>query len=262
MVLLSPTTSTSKLSGLDDHFFRVTGTNVAASHALAHHVYQQRGLSRLAVVYDADNAAFTQTYWATFAEAYRALGGQVTGEVAFSSAGEPDFAPLVAKLQATGPDGLLIIASALDTALIAQQTRLSDWQIPLFASGWAQTETLPQNGGQAVEGIEIVRIYDPNSQTPAFLDFRVRYQVRFGHAPSFAAAQAYEAILVLAAALEKTGGQAEGLPQALLETQDFEGLIGSISLDKYGDAVRPNFLLTIQDGQFVTLAALEPEEPE
>jgi branched-chain amino acid transport system substrate-binding protein len=259
LVLFSPTASTSDLSDLDDHFFRVAPVNSAEAHTLARHVYRQRGLTRMAVIYDADNATYTQTYWAAFVEAYRALGGQVADEMSFSSAEEPDFAPLVAELQASDPDGLLIIASAFDTALIAQQTRVGDWQVSLFATGWAQTETLPQNGGQAVEGLEIAVTYDANSQTPAFLDFQARYQARFGRAPTFAAAYAYEAVLMLAAALERTSGQAEGLRQALLETQDFEGLIGTISLDEYGDVVRSNFMFGIQDGQFVTLAASEPE---
>jgi len=70
-----------------------------------------------------------------------------------------------------------------------------------------------------------------------------------------------EAVSVLAAALEKTGCRAEGLPQALLETQDFEGLIGTISLDEYGDVVRTQFLVTVQNERFVTLAALEPAAP-
>jgi len=262
MVLLSPTALTPDLSGLDDHFFRVNLDNSLQARTLARHIYQHHGMSRIAAIYDTDNAAYTETFWVAFAEACCALGGQVTGEESFSSAEEPDFAPLVAELYASDPEGLLIIASALDTALIAQQIRLNAWQITLFASAWAQPETLPQNGGQAVEGIEIVMNYDSNSQKSAFLEFQAHYQKRFGRAPTFAAAQAYEAVLGLAAALEKTGGQAEGLPQALLETQDFEGLIGTISLDKYGDVVRTQFLVTVQDGQFVTLAALEPEEPE
>jgi hypothetical protein len=39
----------------------------------------------------------------------------------------------------------------------------------------------------------------------------------------------------------------------------FEGLVGAVSLDEYGDVVRSNFMFKIQDGQFVTLAAPEPE---
>jgi len=258
VVLLSPTSSTTELSGLDDHFFRVTATNIQEAHLLARHVYQQRGLSRVAVIYDDDNAAFSQNLWAGFAQAYQALGGQVSNEVRFFSSKEPDFAPLVAQLRASDPQGLFIIASALDTALIVQQVRLGGWQVPSFAGGWAYTEVLLQNGGRAVEGIEFIIAHDPNDQSPAFLDFQARYQVRFGRASTFASVFAYEAVMVLAAALEKTHGQAKGLPQALLETRDFEGLTGVISMDEYGDVVRTQFLSVVQDGQFVTLDRLEP----
>ncbi len=258
VVLLSPTASTTELSGLDDYFFRVMATNAQQARLLAQHIYQRRGLFRIAAIYDDDNASFTQTLWADFAQDYRALGGQVSGEARFSSAEEPDFAPLVAQLRASDPQGLLIIASALDTALIAQQVRLDDWQVPLFTSGWAHTEPLPQNGGRAVEGIELTVGYDASDQSPAFLDFQARYQARFGRAPTIASVYAHDAVMVLAAALEKTGGQAKGLPQALSETRDFEGPMGVISMDKYGDAVRTRFLITIRDGQFVTLARLEP----
>jgi branched-chain amino acid transport system substrate-binding protein len=110
-----------------------------------------------------------------------------------------------------------------------------------------------------VEGIEFTVVHDANDQSPAFLDFQARYRARFGRAPTFASVASYEAVLVLAAALEKTDGQAKGLPQALAETRNFEGPMGTISMDKYGDAVRTNFLFTIQDGQFVTLDRLEPE---
>lgn len=261
IVLLSPTASTPNLSGLDDHFFRVNPDNALEAHTLARQIYQRHNLTRLAVIYDNSNAAYTHTFWTAFAQAYHALGGQVVGEVVFSSAEETDFALLIAELQPTEPEALLIIASALDTAFIAQQTRISGWQTILFAVGWAQTEALLQNGGQAVEGIEIVMNYDSNSPKPTFLDFQTRYQQRFGRTPTFAAAQAYEAVLVLAAALEKTDGQAEGLRQSLLETRNLEGLTGNISLDEYGDAIRTQFLIAVRDGKFVTMTAIEPATP-
>jgi branched-chain amino acid transport system substrate-binding protein len=258
VVLFSPTASTTELSGLDDLFFRITVTNVQQARLFAQYIYRQRGLSCITVIYDLDNASFTQTFWADFAQAYQDLGGQLSGEVRFSSSAEPDFAPLVNELRTGDSQGLLIIASAFDTALIAQRVRLDNWQVPLFASGWAHTEVLLQNGGQAVEGIEFTIPYDTNNQSPAFLDFQARYQARFGRTPTFASAFSYEAVLMLAAALEKADGQAKRLPQALAEPRDFEGLMGTISMDEYGDAVRTHFLITVQEGQFVTLDRLEP----
>jgi len=253
VVLLSPSATTPDLSGLDDLFFRVIPTHLEQAQILARHVRENRDIARVAIIFDTDNAAYSQSYQATFAESFQALGGQVTSVVSYSSAGKPDFEPLVVQLQAGQPQGLLIVASALDTALIAQQTRLLGWEPTLFASGWAQTDVLIQNGGRAVEGLETVIVFDVQSQAPAYLDFQARYEARFGYAPTFVAGEAYEAVMVLAAALEETGGQAKGLPQALSEIRNFQGLVGELSLDEYGDASRTHFLIAVRDGQFVTL---------
>lgn len=259
-VMLSPTTSTPELTGLDDHFFRINPDNDLEAYNLAFQAYRRHGLTRIAAIYNDENAAYTHTFWRSFSRAFEDLGGQNVGEIVFNSSARPDFGPLLAELRESDPEGLLIIASAVDTALIAQVMRRQEWPIQLFASGWAATDALIQNGGRAVEGIEIVMNYDINSQSPALLDFRARYRELFGRHPTFAASQAYEATMLLAAALEKTGGQADGLRQALLSIEDFQGLTGPISLDPFGDVVRSQYLITVQDGIFETIAAIEPGE--
>jgi branched-chain amino acid transport system substrate-binding protein len=65
--------------------------------------------------------------------------------------------------------------------------------------------------------------------------------------------------MLLAAALEETGGQADGLRQALLGIEDFQGLTGPISLDRFGDVVRSQYLIAIQDGAFETIFEIDPE---
>lgn len=181
----------------------------------------------------------------TPANEFQSLGGKIAGEVSFSSVAQPDFSPLLSKLRLDKAEGLLIIASDIDTALVAQRTRILGWQIPLFSSAWAPTETLINNGGQAVEGITIEQSYALTSQSPAFLDFETRYQKRFGHAPSFGATLTYDAAMVLAAALENTGGKGEELKHALLEIGDFRGLMDTFSFDHFGDVKRPIYLSSI-----------------
>jgi branched-chain amino acid transport system substrate-binding protein len=258
VILFSFAASTVELSGLDDHFFRVAPTCSAEALLLARHVYRDRGLVRLAVILDTDNAEYTSAYWNTFSAAYETLGGQVAGEWDFSSSGEPDWSQIVTEMEASSPDALLIIASPLDTALIAQKTRMVDSEIPLFSSAWGQTDELLRYGGRAVEGMEILIGFDSNSQKPAYQEFRSRYLANFGREPTFVGGSGYEAMLVLAAALEKTKGEAEGLEEALLETRDFEGLVGTVSMDEYGDVIRTHFLHTVENGQFITKSLIEP----
>lgn len=261
VVMLSPTASTPELSGLDDYFFRLIYSLVDRAHALAQHIYLGRQITRIAVIYDADNTAYSKPYADAFAGQYQSLGGKLVAEADFSSKAQPDFTPLVAQLRASNPDGLLIIASDIDTALIAQRIRLMDWPLPLFTSAWAQTETLINNGGQAVEGLEIEIANASNDQSPDYVAFKGRYQARFGQSPSFGATSGYEAAQVVAAALLKTGGKADGLAQALVGIKDFKGLSDTFSFDRNGDVSRPFHLGAIRDGNYVDIEAIKPTEP-
>ncbi len=261
VVMLSPTASTPELSGQDDYFFRVAYSLAGRARALARHIYQGRKITRLAVIYDTDNAAYSKAFLEAFASHYQPLGGKLVAEVSFSSRAQPDFAPLVVQLRESNLDGLLIITADIDAALIAQRTRIIDWPIPLFTTSWAQTETLIHNGGQAVEGLEIEIASPINSRTPDYVDFETRYQARFGRALSFGAVLGYEAARVLAAALGETGGRAGGLAQALVGIENFKGLTDTFSFDRYGDVIRPFHLATIRDGKYVDIAPLKSAEP-
>jgi branched-chain amino acid transport system substrate-binding protein len=261
VVMLSPTATTPELSGREDFFFRILFSLADRAHVLAQRIYQGRMIARVAIIYDADNAAYTKAYQEAFAEKYQSLGGVLTEDIGFSSRAQPDFTHMVAQLRASNPEGLLIIAADIDTALIAQRTRLMGWTVPLFTSSWAQTETLVNNGGRAVEGLELEIASTVNSQTKDYLDFKTRYQARFGQAPSFGAVLGYEAAIVLAAALKKTGGKPEGLSHALVSIKNFKGLADTFSFDRYGDVLRPIYLGVIHDGKYVVIRAPEPADP-
>jgi len=261
VILLGPTISTPLLTGKYEYFFRVHPTFLNAAQGFANHIYQNRKLTKMAVLYDTDNAAYAETYRTAFADKYQAMGGALVGEVSFSSSAKPDFALILSKLHESNAEGLLIISADIDAAMIAQRARLMGWQAPLFAAAWAQTATLIYRGGHAVEGMEIEQAYALNSQAPDFLSFTKHYSDRFGQIPAFGAAYGYEAAMVLAAALQKNSGKAEGLRQTLLEIRDFKGLADNFSFNQYGDVLRPTYLNVIRGGKFVVLKSLAPTEP-
>lgn len=261
MVLISPTVSSPKVSGQDDFFFRVYPSFKDSARAFASYIFQEAKVSRLGIIVDTDNAGYTQTYNDTFKEQYVSLQGKVVGEVTFSSKSQPDFAPMIGKLRADGADGLLILASDIDTALIAQRARLLNWPVRLFTSAWAQTVALINNGGRAVEGLKLEQSYAPTKPSSKFLEFKSRFEGRFGNPPSFGAAFGYEAAQVLMEALKRTNGKPEGLKEALLATKNFPGLMDTFSLDPFGDVIRPFYLSEIKDGQFVVLKKLTASAP-
>lgn len=255
-VMISPTVSTPGLSGIDDYFFRVYPTFKDSAQAFADYVRSHDGLKRLAIIYDLDNAVYAETYRSVFAGRFTRSGGVVTGVSAFSSRRSPDFAALIRRLRADGSEGLLIIASDVDTAMIAQKARLAGWNAPFYTSAWAQTQGLIHHGGKAVEGMKIEQSFNADGQAPAYLEFREAFVSRFGIPPSFGAAFSYEATRVLVAALRKTGGEARGLKAALLDMGEFQGLSDRFSFDPFGDVIRPFYLSVVKDGAFVFVEKL------
>jgi branched-chain amino acid transport system substrate-binding protein len=257
MALISPTASSVKLSGLADHLYRMASTSAFEAGLLAEVAWGDQ-VTAVAIIRDSSNEAYTLAYADGFREVYENLGGKITAEVVYAAKENPDFAALSREVVQNDPMGVLIIAAAMDTALIAQQMRLADWQGAMFSSGWANTDVLIPNGGRALEGMKLTTRHTCLTPRPRYDTFAQQYQERYGKPPANSAEYAYEAMWVLANALQKTGGRADGLGAALLKTQDFQGLMGTFSLDAYGDAMRSACELVIQDGKMQPLQEVEP----
>lgn len=260
VLLLSPSASTDLLSGKKDLFMRTTAAADWLGAGLADYISVRRKVSRVAIIMDADNLSYSQPLADSFRANFQRQGGQISGQVRFSAAQAPDFAPLVAELRAGDPAGVLIVASPVEAALIAQAIALQGWRPALFAASWAQGESLIRNGGKTVEGLEIIIILDINDPAPALLQFKSDYEDRFGDPPVFTAMLGYETMRMLAEALQVTGGSAAGLPEALSGLRDFHGLTGPLSVDEYGDATRPLYIQRVTDGKFITIDALLPQD--
>jgi len=249
VVLLSPTTSSAEFNQQADYFFRVIASNDIAGQALADHIFYNRNLRRLVGVYDLGNRVFTESQWRSIQTEFKKLGGDADQVFTFTS-GQTDLRELMARVWAAQPDGVVMVASAIDTALMAQYARQQGLQVPLFATAWAQTQELIEKGGHAVDGIELDTVYNPNNPFPAFAPFRDRFYRRFRREPEFSAAYAYEAVLTLAEALKQTNNQTENLPQALVGIKNLQGVQGLISLDQFGDVKRPIYITKINNGKF------------
>ncbi len=262
VLVISPTASTATLGGKPDLFFRMVPVSNAEAKTLAIHVIKEHKIRKFAIVYDATNNSYVEPYQQGFAEVFRVNGGEITSLVGYySNNKQTDYAQLVEKLQSGGAEGVLIIASSIDTALVAQKIRMAGWQVPLFSSGWGWTQIMLQNGGTAVEGMEQINHFVEDRDYPPLQKFRDDYRRRYGEEATFASVYSYEAVQVLAAALRRTGGKVAGLPEALLQLRDFSGVNGKISFDSCGDVVRPLYLVSVKNRKFVSQGELQPVVP-
>lgn len=259
MVMLSSISSSPDLTGLDDLFFRVCADNGYEYQVLSEWMLEQ-GQSHLVIFYDTSNLAFTLPYAQGVEKQMLAKGATNVEIIPFSEeAFQMTDSPISAAASGQ-PDAVLVVASAVNSALMVQYMRMLEWQVPVYISDWSYTDVFLQTGGRVVEGVSLVVSFDVNSQTLAMRDFRQLYIERFGYKPNYAAMQSYEAALVLAEALKQTEGQAAGLPEALKNIKDVPGLLSNISLNEYGDVIRPTYLLQVHNGEFEVVKTIQRED--
>ena len=259
-VLFSPTAATSYLTGKKDDFFRTFPTTDYLGREFARYIFSQRGLSKISIIYDLDNDSYTVPFAGAFEAALTQLGGKVPNTVTYRSAQTPDLARLVDELIAANAQGVFMISSSTFAPLIAQKIRLQNWNVPLFAAPWSQGDVLIQNGGKAVNELELILPYDLNDQSGKLTAFKKSFLSRYNESPPFSAMFGYETTQILCEALKKTGGNAGGLSEALSKIGSFEGLVGPIQLDEFGDVIRTLYIVQIQNGEFVTKLRLSPEK--
>ncbi len=248
-LLLSPTVSTNELSGIDDHFFRLYPPSARVAEQLAGQVFEKAGLRRIRVLYDLSNRAHTESWYKHFRSSFEARGGIIVATDTFTSSPQVIFSQLAARIASQPGDGLLVLANAMDTALLVQQLHKRNGNLPVFTSEWSATEELLQFGGKAVEGIAFFHTFDQNHASPTYQAFSRRFRQRFGYAPGFASTHSYDAARVLLSGLDQNPDPNQ-LRKTLAEIGTFEGLQGAISIDRFGDGRREYVLMTIRNGRF------------
>ncbi|MEW6260058.1 MAG: ABC transporter substrate-binding protein [Thermodesulfobacteriota bacterium] len=252
VLLISPTSSTSELTGIDDWFFRTAGTNDILATALADYLMNRTPIRRMAVMFDSSNRAYSESFIKAFRTRYEETGGRLTLVASFSGGNDPLRDVISQSLLKPACDGILILACGLDAAWICQQIRKQDSHVPLFATGWSVTQEFLEHGGNAVNGVRFIDYFDWNSQRPVYLRFQKAYLDRFGSTPSFSVIYAYEAAQVLFQALSQNPDP-KLLKQTIVNIRRFEGMFQDFEIDAFGDVHRKPFLITAENGRYVVM---------
>ena len=251
MLMISPTTASSRLAGIKDYFFRMFEPVRASAGQLAELVFRKHSVKTMAAIYDLANEAYAADYFESFRSAYEQVGGRMVQTQTFASGQVGGFLHLAEKMKGSNPDGVLVVAGGLDTALICQQIAKLSWHPALFASPWSMTNDVIKHGGRSVDGILSIIPLNPDDDSPPYQAFRDKFRAEFGQQPGFSAVCAFEAATALFMAYEQAGGDVASLPRTLLAIRKFPGLQGDVVIDEYGDAHREGFIATVQDGRMI-----------
>jgi branched-chain amino acid transport system substrate-binding protein len=258
ILMISPTSATDSLTGIDDYFIRIINSYRLQTDRLADYAYNTVRMRSMAGIIDSSGLADLGVFFHNFQTEFQYLGGEFIDIINFSAASGVPYQDLAQQLMRSSPEGLLVVANAHDTAAICHQLKKLGSRIPVIACTWAMTNDLLRRGGNAVEGVTFCSPYDENSTTEGYVRFRRQFQKRFGTAPDFAALNAYEACNILFSAMKKVQNYAQ-LKSTILQQGYFPGLLWDISINRFGDAHTGQFLIQVIDGQFQAIDSWTPD---
>jgi branched-chain amino acid transport system substrate-binding protein len=252
LLTVSPTVTSSRFSGVDDHFFRViSSTREYASLTARHHLAAGQW-RRYALVLDASNQAYTFSWAEHFEAAVRTYGGEVVATVAYPRDAAAALDGALEQALAASPEALMVVANATDTARLAQLLRQRGITLPLLGAEWAATPQLLLAGGRAVEGMLLAQYMDRESKVPRYVAFDAEFRRRYGRAPGFVEVAAYDAMQVVLAGLAQQQRD-ESLKHTLLRLRRFQGVQQDIVFDGYGDSQRALAMTRVSNGRFVVV---------
>jgi branched-chain amino acid transport system substrate-binding protein len=259
LVMISPSnTSPGLTSDLEGNasadfypgYFRTSNNALYEAQVVADFAYQELELRRMVTVDDGD--AYTMGLAVAFANAFRALGGEV-GAARRIDKGQTDMTDVLADIAADDDvaplDGIFFPLFFDEGSPFAEQAKafagLEDVTL-ITDSGLLTPRFLstPQSLGIYFAGPVPVVESNVNEVTGKSTgEVLAAYRTLYGEPETPFWVHAYDAATLLLSSIESVAVEVDGrlyvdraaLRDAITETQDFQGLLGMLSCDEFGD---------------------------
>ena len=229
-------------------YYRTAHNDLFQGRVMAEFVFNELGIATAAAIHDGD--PYTQGLAKAFTDAFAALGGDVTGFSAVNKE-DTDMVPVLTEIAAGSPGALFFpifqpagdfiaeqapgVSGLEDTVLLAADGLLNTSYLAL-----SQTEGMYFSGPDTRFGQNVNASTGKNAQ-----DFLAAYERDYGEAPAAPFwAHGYDATTLLLDAIAAASYVSEdgslmvdrqGVRQYLDNVRNYQGLIGVISCDDFGD---------------------------
>ena len=162
---------------------------------------KQFGIKKVAIVYGNDDA-FTKNGYDVFKSTLDAQKIAITATETYAK-GDVDFKAQLTKIKATNPDAIVCSCLAEEAANIILQTRTLGMKQPFVGGNGFNSPKLFEIARDAADNTVMGSPWSSENLTAANKAFIAAYKTRFNADPDQFAAQAYDAVHIVAAALAK-----------------------------------------------------------
>ncbi len=256
--MISPWSTNPNTTRDRPYVFRAPFLDPFQGPVLANFITDEFKSTRAAVLYDGASdypkglAEFFKGAWEKLHGA-----GSVVAYESFTTR-DTDFSSQLTKIRNSGAQVLFTPQLYNEVALIVQQARELGWENPIVGSdSWGSAETVDLCGKDCF-GSFFSTHYAAAGATGATKAFIDRYNKTHGYVPDDVAALTWDSLLIVATAIQATGGltgdlkkDRENVRKAMAGIKKFSGITGEMTFTPEGDPIKCAVIVRISDqGRF------------
>lgn len=244
---ITPSATNPDVAKIGEYEFRNVITDDVQAAQMAEYAVTVLGLKRLAILYS--NNDYGVGLRRSFEQTARALGAEVVAVESYLD-GDSNFSAQVTNIAAQNPDGLYIAGYYTEAAKIAQQAALQGLNVRIMGADGFDSPQLIALGGPAVEGALFTSGFYADTEDELAKEFVQKYQAAYGSKPDMFAANAYDSARILIQVISEVGADRQAIRDGIAAIRDFPGVTGLTSFAENGDAVKPLYILRVENGRF------------
>lgn len=248
--IMGTSTTAEGIPQIGDYVFRNSIPEALAIPASVQKAVDTYGVKKVALIYGNDDV-FTKSGYDTMKETVEELGLEVVTTETFQL-GQSDYKAQLTKIKNLEPD--LVLASALynEGAVILDQARKMGIDVPFVGGNGYNSPEIIKIAGNAANDLIVATPWFAGKDDEKVKTFIKNYADKFGKEPDQFAAQAYDALYLMAEAVKSAGeDDSEKIREGLANIKDFEGVLGTMSFDEDGDIEMEPTVIIVKDGKFV-----------
>ncbi len=249
--IMGTSTTASGITAIGDYVFR---TSLPESDVIPVTLRkaQAQGVKTIALMY-ANDDAFSKSGFDVMRAAAEKAGLQILGIESFGSK-DSDFSAQLTKIKALKPDavGISALVEPVSGVLLAARQLGFGPETVFIGGNGSNSPKLGEIAGKAADGLLVGSPWFVGKQTPVNQAFVAAFRKANGHDPDQFAAQAYDALKIMAAAIGSAGAaEPAKVREALLQTR-FDGVMGPFSFTPGRDPASTEgvVVLVMRDGAF------------
>ena len=257
--MLTPSASSTDVIDGKDNVFQVCFTDPNQGTGAADYIAENMPDAKVYVLYQNDSA-YSQGIRDTFVAEAEVKGVNVVDEGTFTKDTATDFSVQLTAAQSAGADTLFLPFYYQEASVVLNLASQMGYAPTFFGvDGMDGILTMPNFDTSLAEGVMLLTPFSADAEDERTQTFVKTYQEQFGETPNQFAADAYDAVYILKAALEAAGCppdmSAADICEALIPvmpTLSVDGLTGAgMTWDASGAVSKAPMAVVIENGAYV-----------